>query len=330
MTFENLDYNHMLTKHMINWRRVNISENVSQGSKPWELSKDHWELGLWKDIQSKAKWPLSKYLEKANVHKHLLCHNLKSSWIQAANLYFPFGQRPEGRLLFASFLKERAAPFIKTIDRLELEYQEAGDLHPSILLGEIGGQRGKGQTSPDIGIIANSGKSLVIIENKLSEKSFYRCPLKSACQFGASFDASELLSNPSKKCLLHKYYDRKYWKHLTSTINKTNLSSLKCCPAADGGYQLFRQQALCEGIASSRKYDSVVSCVAYDERNTELFTALQPAGISDFRFEWSQLFNSSVKFVSFSHQEWVKWVEEQSRGQPFMDWVLYIKERYGF
>ncbi|KKK83326.1 hypothetical protein LCGC14_2794530, partial [marine sediment metagenome] len=59
--------------------------------------------------------------------------------------------------------------------------------------------------------------------------------------------------------------NRRYWKYLR--LSDKGRQTLARCPAATGGYQLFRQQALAEAIARHGPYDLVVSCVAYDERN---------------------------------------------------------------
>ncbi len=58
-------------------------------------------------------------------------------------------------------------------------------------------------------------------------------------------------------------------------------SNLRSCPAAHAGYQLFRQQALAEGIAGSGKYDLVVSSLAVDDRNNTLRECLKKTGIAD-------------------------------------------------
>ena len=50
------------------------------------------------------------------------------------------------------------------------------------------------------------------------------------------------------------------------------LAALPQCPAANSAYQLFRQQALAEGIAQSGMYDLVVSNVAVDTTGTSPWT----------------------------------------------------------
>lgn len=41
-------------------------------------------------------------------------------------------------------------------------------------------------------------------------------------------------------------------------------------------------EPLAEGIAKSGKYEFVMSCVAYDSRNTILIECMSQAGINDF------------------------------------------------
>ena len=80
----------------------------------------------------------------------------------------------------AGFLHEYVAIEVQSVDALDLEYEGEGELHPSVLLGETGGSRGIGQTSPDLGVLINQGRGLVLVENKLVEKSFYECSAQSA------------------------------------------------------------------------------------------------------------------------------------------------------
>lgn len=105
---------------------------------------------------------------------------------------------------------------------------------------------------------------------------------------------------------------------------------LRQCLAATSGYQLFRQQALAEGIAKSGKYDFVISCVACDEDNKTLIQCLQSTGIDDFRIGWQKLFNGKAQFASFSHQQWVSWVRENDKANKWQNWLEYVRQRYGY
>ena len=93
------------------------------------------------------------------------------------------------------------------------------------------------------------------------------------------------------------------------------------------GYQLFRQQALAQGIADSGLFDYVYSGVAYDKRNNEMLTCLGDLGIPDFTKYWSGLFNTDVKFHCFSHQALVAWVT-RCRSSYIQNWGKYVSERY--
>lgn len=80
--------------HQVMWRKENISavesvpESVRQRS--WILPSGLWEKGLWPGIRTGSGSALPDYLLADRVQKHLGCHNLKSSWVACANLYFPF------------------------------------------------------------------------------------------------------------------------------------------------------------------------------------------------------------------------------------------------
>jgi hypothetical protein len=95
------------------------------------------------------------------------------------------------------------------------------------------------------------------------------------------------------------------------------------------GYQLLRQQALAQGIADSGLFDYVFSGVAHDARNKELISCLKRVGVPDFRTGWPKLFDKSVRFHCFTHQELVKWVN-RSRGAFINSWAQYVIGRYGY
>ncbi len=272
-----------------------------------------------------------------NVQKHGGVHNLKSSWILCANLYFPFRSSAEGRALFASFLKRHVDSKIDTLEAIELEFAEpeGSELHPSHLLGEEGGNRGANQTSPDLGLLVNGGQGLVLVENKFTEHSYYEC---SAWRHKGS---SRRLGNPdpdrcnrplevardfTKQCHQSRW-GRRYWEHLAPIVDEEALATLPHCPAARHGYQLFRQQALAEGIAQSGKYELVVSAVAIDERNDALDAALERSSIAGVR-KWGSLFAGRARFAVFTHQQWIGWVKERDMSGRWNDWLDYVRSRY--
>jgi hypothetical protein len=117
-------------------------------------------------------------------------------------------------------------------------------------------------------------------------------------------------------------------RHLTTT--ETAIQKLICCPAAMGGYQLLRQQALAEGIATSGEFDLVVSCVAYDERNEPLIRSLQRIGVNNFLDGWSGLFKGKARFRTFTHQQWAAWVRRHDTSGHWRDWSDYVWNRYGY
>ena len=143
--------------HQIEWRARHVASAESgrwQGRQyPWILPEELWEEGLWPGIRKDSDNPLCKYIEEKNIQKHTGTHNLKSSWVLCANLYFPFKASAGGRDLLASFLKHHVDAEIDSLEDIELEYAGCGELHPSELLGEEGGGRGANQTSPDLGTL---------------------------------------------------------------------------------------------------------------------------------------------------------------------------------
>lgn len=334
-------FNQELGEAQTAWRAKHI-QNQEQGSyngyrRPWILPRNHWEEGLWPGIRSSTEHALAAYIKESGVQKHLGVHNLKSSWMLCANLYFSHQRDPR---ILAEFLADRIDDRIVEIQRLELEWAEDPPLDPTTLLGEPKGTRGANQTSPDIAFIvklASGGRGLVLMENKLAEHSFYACsgrkkenknPDASRC-----LRARTLFDNPSAQCHLLNWAtdtrtNRRYWDFIT--ISNAGRRVLHRCPAATAGYQLFRQQALAEAIARSGEYELVVSSVAYDERNESLIRSMESTGVADFTKDWERLFAGRARFATFTHQEWVRWVREADESHCWRDWLTWIGDRYGY
>lgn len=341
-----VDFDSFMNEHQTEWRKSNISDKrhgYQNGHKrPWILPKELWEEGLWSELRTDAPEEniiVDRYLKKWGVQRHTGSHNLKSSWIQCANVYFPFRRDPD---LLLEFLKEKISSEIITVDSIDLEYALDPPLDPHTLLGEPKGQRGSGQTSPDlaINVSTKAGKGLLLIENKLTEHSFYSCsgrkkeygiPDSSVCRDFAliQVDFSNNCYQMTDAWAQDGRFIRKYWDFLEDNLT-AQAKGLKMCPASTGGYQLFRQQALAEAIAKSGQFDIVVSCVAFDERNDKLKTCLNYSlGIKDFTEGWQGIFQGKAGFKTFTHQQWVQYVAEHG-GEEWVEWLKYVNERYGF
>ena len=329
----------LMNDHQTEWRRRHVSTAAMgrwQGRPyPWIVPRDRWEEGLWPGIRKDSDNSLADYLDRTGVQKHSGVHNLKSSWVLCANLYFPFGADSRDRDLLASFLRCHVAQQIETLDQLELEYAENGELSPKSLLGETGGSRGSGQTSPDLGLLVNGGRGLLLVENKFTERDFSVCsartredrngrpgnPDPDRCE-----GALAVAEDPSGQCH-QSVWGRRYWEHLAPVADRQALETMPHCPAARGGYQLFRQTALAEGIAQSKKYDLTISAVAIDERNTDLNRCLRKIGVSAL-CQWGTIFSGSAISAVFTHQQWVGWVRKHDREGRWGDWLSWIGARY--
>ena len=333
-----INFNEYMSDYQTKWREGSIQskEMGTQNGKEyhWILPRHLWEEGLYPSIRSGQSNSLPEYIERTGVQKHDGVHNLKSSWMQCVNLYFPFIEDPG---LLADFLCKYISPQIKTVDRIELEWAEDEPFDPTTLLGEPQGQRGKNQTSPDIAFLVNGGKGIVLTENKLVEHSFYPCsgrnkeygnPDRNRCM-----NFKQIYSDAEKHCHMLQWAhghrtNRKYWDYIE--FSPEALKTLKRCPAATSGYQLFRQQALAEALAQSGKYELVFSCVAYDARNQTLINCLRGTGIENFATGWGNLFKGKAKFTTFTHQDWVNWVREHDKTRKWKDWLKYVEDRYGY
>ena len=332
-------FNSWMGEYQTGWRegRVSTTECGNQNgvSRNYILPPEHWEEGLWPGIRSGSSNSLPQYLADKRVQKHQGVHNLKSSWVACANLFFPFRESADDLALLAAFLRNSLKADIRTVDAIELEYAEDGDLHPAPLLGESGGARGTGQTSPDVAFLVNNGGGIVLTESKLTEHSFYSCSARAregSTERPGNADPTrclrvrEVLANPATQC--HQTaWGRKYWERLKDAVDEEAVIKLAACPAAHAGYQLFRQQALAEGYAM--KYPLVISAVTYDGRNDDLVGCLTTTGVGDFPSGWGALFKGKARFDTWTHQAWVGWVRTHQTGR-WSSWLDWIQLRYGY
>lgn len=322
------------------WREKHIAtrDQGSQNGKTrcWILPWKCRQHGFWRGIQRGTPNDLEAYLRSEKVQPHVGIHNLKSSWVLCANVYFAHRQNPA---LLARFLASRVDSLITDVEELQLEWAAEAPLDPHTLLGERKGRRGSGQTSPDVAFVVRlrgGGRGLVLTEVKFTEHSFYPCtgrkskygnPDRSRCM-----DALAVFADPNSSCYLTQWANerrenRRYWEYIT--VSEVGRREFRRCPASTAGYQLFRQQALAEAVAKEGKYEFVVSCVAYDNRNHALVRSMRGAGVTDFAAQWDSLFDGKARFVAFTHQEWIDWVEDNDHEGQWADWLQWVDERYG-
>jgi hypothetical protein len=304
------------------------------------------EENLWNGIRANGLFRLETYLSPRKIQPHTGRDNLLSSWTLAANLYFAFGQSVEGQAILAGFLAQVIDARIAAVTAVELEWEHKDDsLKPPALLGEKDGSRGTKQTSPDVAfevVLKDGSTGVILTEVKFTEHNFYACSIRKQLSpqrvSDTCDDLSKLKQNPCGDCGQHTAKSRRYWDHLANVFEWA--APLNRCPAATAGYQLFRQQALAEGLAKESEMTLVVSSLAYDERNTGLLRSLRstatrntPNPLEDVRTGWPQLFKSTAKsqFKAFSHQSWVEFVR-QAKGAPAWcgEWAEYVGDRYGF
>lgn len=293
------------------------------------VPKKDWEQTLWTGIRTE----LPIYLQENQIQSHTGTHNLLSSWVLCANLYFPVRIYPQFKMLMQEFLQNRISAVIVEVTAVELEFAFEGGLSPADLLGEQGGSRGSGQTSPDVAFLVRTkqGEGIILTECKYTEHSFYPCSARTTrdSEMRKHNPDPRRCMNPANACtyetICHqKKWGRKYWEHLE--MSEVGKATLKRCPASTSGYQLLRQHSLANGIAKSDKFSLVMSCVAYDSRNEDLRNCLRTTGINDFSKDWAGMFVGEAKFNTWTHQDWVAFVRAR-RLQD--DWTSYMKERYG-
>jgi len=337
------DFEKRTKDYQTNWRSVHLPQIIGNGkqngiSKPYILPNKNFRQSFFPEIVDSLFEEPEGYLKKYHVRPHTGIHNLMSSWVLCANMYWPF-RNSEGFKLFANFLKQVTGLDIHEITDMDLEYEDdVNDFKPGKLLGEDdGGMRGSGQTSPDLAIRfrTEDGKNgIILIESKFSEHSFYSCSGYSKTKPGKPVNGKkERCLNPSlivdsdfKECHLTTW-DRKYWDLLGKELDKVKFSSLKKCPMSSSCYQLFRQQALAKGF--EKKYDISVSAVATDSRNEELKNSSVRNGMKPFPEGWRELF-PDLKLYWFTHNEWFTFVKQNNPGGRWDVWLKYILERYNY
>jgi hypothetical protein len=334
------DFMYKITSQQVEWKKKNISDKRTQtwtNGKVYEhlLPKDIWDQGVWNGIRQN----LILYLMEHDVQAHTSKYSLRSSWVLCSNLYFPLKFSDYMRQLMVKFLKEKVSSSIQSIEDIELEFAfPVGDnLNPLDLLGEKEGRRGAGQTSPDIAFIVSTknGKGLILIENKYSEGSFYRCSARTRDGKNdkpGNPDPNRCMDKDDFTCykdICHqREWGRQYWDILR--LSKLGRSTLNNCPAATNGYQLFRQQSLAEGIAVSGKFDLVINAVAYDNNNTSLISCLRNTGVENWTKDWIKMFDGQSHFSTWTHQEWVDFVRSNQSRNKCKDWLEYVENRYGY
>lgn len=317
-----------------NWESEKEKWGVQNKASYPHITKADWSQLLWKGILKE----LPTYLYDNGIKAHSGVKNLLSSWVTAANLYFPAHSNQYFKDLLLGFLQTKVSTDIIDVDKVELEFSLEGDLSPKKLLGEMNGSNGVGQTSPDVAFIVKTkqGTGLILTECKYTEHSFYGCSAR------RKTDRGDKPGNPHpEKCLQsaalcdfetipchQKVWGRKYIDIFKLSAN--GKSVLTRCPAATAGYQLLRQQALANGIKESGQYDLVVSAVSFDGRNNTLISCLKSTGIPDFQTGWNSIYEHGAMFLTWHHQDWVEYVRDHTTNEEVKDWLKYLEDRYGY
>jgi len=292
---------------------------------------------LWPGLRDGGVRPLEPWLAAHDVQAHDGRDNLLSSWTLCANLYFPFGTSPEARAVLAGFLRAQTGLPLASVLAVELEYALPPPHDPGSLLGEHDGKRGANQTSPDVAfelVLDNGRPALVLTEVKFVEHSFYDCSgckaLPAEERRATCWDLARVLADPVARCAQAATRGRRYWDHLAGPLLAADPAArTPRCPAANGGYQLFRQQALAETLAHTTDLAPVVSSVACDARNSDLLASV--SGLADLRTGWGPMFAGQSRFLVWSHQAWFGWVAAAAGAPDWAaDWLAWVGERYGY
>lgn len=337
------DFESQMKDYQTIWRAKHLplisgTGHQNRVSKPYILPNKAYQENFFPEIRNALFSKQGGYLVSMKVKPHTGIHNLMSSWVLCANLYWPF-RNPEGFVMLSEFLKRSTGLDIHKITDLDLEFEDNDrEYKPGPLLGEgDGGIRGSGQTSPDLSVrfrTKEDKKGILLIESKFSEHSFYVCSgYKKTPSDKTNNERKERCLNSAliadsdfKECHLLSW-NRRYWDLLGSELDKVKFSSLRRCPMSSSCYQLFRQQALAKGLED--KYDISVSAVVTDLRNTVLKNSSERNGMKPFPEGWQELF-PNLSFFWFAHNDWFNFVRQNDTNGRWNRWVDYIGERYQF
>ena len=336
MTTRKITFRKEMQEQQAKWRAKALPEIEERGKwrgEPYDhiLPQSEWTMGLYPEIQA----AIPEYIAKCKIKPHTAKNSLVSSWVLGANLYFPFGQLLEGKQVLADFLREAVDSRIQAVTEVILEFEEEEPRGTQSILGEAGGSRGANQTSPDVAVrvqLDDGTKGLVLVEVSFCEATFESCSAKEKALdlLDARMKCSDLalvLADPSFCCEQHASVGRRYFDHLGKPLANASPAKGASCPAAANGYQLFRQQALAEGLAASGVYGLVASCLAYHEGNSALDGCLKGSGISHVS-EWGTLFAGRAPFKAFSHQDWARYVASSPSAERWAFWIEWVDTRY--
>lgn len=327
-----------MLEQQLKWRKINlpwITENGIQNGRKYEhiLPRKNKIENFYPPIRSGLFEDGVGYIEKNKIQPHTGIHNLLSSWVLCANLYWPF-RNADGFKILGEYLSYYTGIDIYKIEAMELEYEEEA-LSPQEVLGEDVGIRGSGQTSPDLAIkfsTKNAQSGILLIESKFTEHSFYSCSGYNKTKPGKPVNPDKKRCHKTQGIIQSDFQDchliawgRKYWDLLKGDLDYAKYGSLKKCPMASCCYQLFRQQALAKGFRN--KYDIVVSCVTVDPRNTKLISLSSTVGLKPFPDGWKELFPNSP-FQWLTHIAWFEFVKSHNESGRWDDWIRYVEERY--
>lgn len=141
------DFRQAMISRQMRWRRAELPEVTENGR---QNGKEYEHILPWKERQKnffpQVRDDLSGYLKENSIQAHTGIHNMLSSWALCANVYWPF-RSESGYALLKEFLNQYLDGVIKTINSIELEYQDEDPfLSPQKLLGE--GQEAGGTIRP--------------------------------------------------------------------------------------------------------------------------------------------------------------------------------------
>jgi len=332
-----MSFDRRVRESQVRWRTAylpHIPERGTFGGDEYDhiLPAERWMAHVWPEIEMR----LTEYLNSTGVKPHTYRNHLNSSWVLAANLFFPFAVLPGGHELLGAVLAQELHLPVASLLSVDLEFADDPPRDQATLLGETRGSRGANQTSPDVGIRYqdhDGHQCLVLIEVKYTESDFQTCSEYKKLEAGSRepcLNLAGLLNEPGSCPFTAK--GREYVRLLQEPLRSAadHLANVSACPAAKGGYQLFRQQALAEALIEAGAYRQATSVVAWTTANDALSRALDSVTSDGLELgEWGELFGGESNFASLEHETLLDTVEASPGRPDWSDrWIEYMRGRY--
>lgn len=291
---------------------------------PHILPEDKWDLNLWDGIRKEAQF----YFNDNNIGWHKDKHNLLSSQIMCANIFFPLKQHLD---VLKPWLSNHFHDVGNVVD---LDFEYIGPKGKNYF-NENGG-RGQNRTSSDVSITwldSAKRKNMLLLEFKFTESAFGECGKQNNPDRSRCLSSEKVVNSPQTQCYRTEV-GRTYWDIILrndSPFRRETLTTEKYCPFRYDFYQLMRNQLLAHCIQLDREagFNRVEFGVIYHADNDKLLRMSHPFdGERNPLMAWTSMLKNPDSFNSLTVQDILSTIEAGLPGD-LTGWRTYLEKRYG-